>query len=227
LQASVSRSGRQSAGLTQQQAAARLGVSQAYLALLERGRRRVTPALARKMVALYCLSPAALPLDTQTAGSWDSAKLAHALADLGYPHFRYPRRGRKKNPGAVLLYALASDELEVRVAEALPWLVLHYPDLDWAWLLREAKQLDLQNRLGFVVTLGRRVAEEQSDAAAYQQLRQVEEALRRARLAREDTLCQQTLSQAERRWLRRTRPVDARYWKLLTDLHSGNLPYAA
>lgn len=36
------RSARQAAGLTQQQAADRLGVSQAYLALLERGRRPVT-----------------------------------------------------------------------------------------------------------------------------------------------------------------------------------------
>ncbi len=227
LQTGVWRSGRESAGLTQQRAAERLRVSQAYLALLESGRRRVTRDLANKMVQLYNLSPAALPLENNVSGSWDSAKLARALAGLGYPGFRYFRRGPKRNPATVLLGALATDELEVRVAEALPWLVVHYPDLDWPWLVRQAKQRDLQNRLGFVVTLGRRVAEKQSREAALSSLHRVEEALRRARLVREDTLCQQTLSDAERQWLRRTRPADARYWNLLTDLDSEHLPYAA
>jgi len=226
LRADVPKSGRKAAGLTQQRAAEQLGVSQAYLALLERGRRRVTEDLTRRMVTLYQLSPVALPLQQEASESWDSAKLARAVADLGYPGFRF-RRGRKRNPAVVLLSALAADELEVRVAEALPWLVVHYPDLDWTWLLREAKQRDLQNRLGFVVTLGRRVAEKQSTEAARQSLCQVEETLSRSRLVREDTLCQRTLSDAERQWLRRVRPADARYWNLLTDLDSEKLPYAA
>jgi hypothetical protein len=58
-------------------------------------------------------------------------------------------------------------------------------------------------------------------------LRQVEQVLDRARLAREDTLCQDSLSDAERRWLRRARPPDARHWNLLTDLDLQSLPYAA
>jgi len=227
LRADVLKSGRKAAGLTQQRAAEQLGVSQAYLALVERGHRRVTEDLTRRMVNLYQLSPVALPLQQDASESWDSAKLARAVADLGYPGFRFSRRGRKRNPAVVLLSALAADELEVRVAEALPWLVVHYPDLDWAWLLREAKQRDLQNRLGFVVTLGRRVAEKQSTEAVRQSLRQVEETLSRARLVREDTLCQRTLSDAERQWLRQVRPADARYWNLLTDLDSEKLPYAA
>jgi hypothetical protein len=179
------------------------------------------------MVQLYHVSPAALPLEDHVSDSWDSAKLARALAGLGYPGFRYLRRGPRRNPAAVLLAALGADELEVRIAEALPWLVVHYADLDWQWLVRQAKQRDLQNRLGFVVTLGRRVAEKQSREAALRSLYRVEEALRRARLVREDTLCQQALSDAERQWLRRTRPADARYWNLLTDLESEHLPYAA
>jgi transcriptional regulator with XRE-family HTH domain len=227
LQPDLLKSGRESAGLTQQRAAERLGVSQAYLALLEGGHRRVTPRLAKKAVELYHLSPAALPLEDNIGDSWDSASLARALAGLGYPGFRYLRRGPKRNPAAILLAALAADELEVRVAEALPWLVVHYPDLDWQWLVRQVKQRDVQNRLGFVVTLGRRIAGRQSREAALRSLHRVEEALRRARLVREDTLCQSTLSDAERQWLRRTRPVDARYWNLLTDLDSKHLPYAA
>ncbi len=148
MRADVLKAGRESAGLTQQRAAEQLGVSQAYVALLEGGRRRITKNLARRIAQMYRLSPAALPLENDAGDSWDSAKLARALACLGYPGFRYLRRGPKRNPAAVLLAALASDELEVRVAEALPWLVVQYPDLDWEWLVREAKQRDLQNRLG-------------------------------------------------------------------------------
>ncbi len=102
MQTDLWRSGRESAGLTQQRAAERLGVSQAYLALLESGRRRVTRDLANKMVQLYHLSPAALPLEDNVSDSWDSAKLARALGGLGYPGFRYVRRGPKRNPAAVL-----------------------------------------------------------------------------------------------------------------------------
>jgi hypothetical protein len=74
--------------------------------------------------------------------------------------------------------------MEVRVLEALPWLVAAYHDLDWEWPLREAKLRDVQNRLGFLVTLCRQVAQRRGDSAAVGKLRQVEQALDRARLAR-------------------------------------------
>ncbi len=221
------RSARETAGLTQQQVAERLGVSQAYLALLERGRRRVTSVLWLKIVKIYRLGPTALPSSADGIGSWDSASLAAAVASLGYPGFRHLRGGRKKNPAVVVLAAIAASDIEVRVMEALPWLVVEYSDLDWEWLIREAKLRDVQNRLGFIVTLGRQVAERRGDQVAAERLRQIEEALEGARLVREDTLCQASLSDAERRWLRRTRPANARHWNLLTDLDSHSLPYAA
>jgi hypothetical protein len=93
--------------------------------------------------------------------------------------------------------------------------------------MREAKMRDAQNRLGFLVTLGRQIAGKRGDGAAAARLRKVEQALDRARLVREDTLCQESLSEAERRWLRRKRSREARHWNLLTDLDSGSLPYAA
>jgi len=93
--------------------------------------------------------------------------------------------------------------------------------------MREAKVRDAQNRLGFVVTLGRRVAGKWGNDAAQRKLREVEEALETARLAREDSFCQGSLSEAERDWLRRARPADARHWNLLTDLDAEHLPYAA
>ena len=148
-------SARRTAGLTQQQAADRLGVSQAYLALLERGRRPVTAQLEPKIVKLYHLGPTALPLRSDNIDSWHSSSLAAALASLGYPGFRQLRGAHRKNPAVVLLAAIVATEMEVRVIEALPWLVVEYSDLDWEWLIREAKLRDLQNRLGFVVTLAR------------------------------------------------------------------------
>lgn len=220
------RSAREAAGLTQQSAAERLGVSQAYLALMENSRRRVTQQLGFKMVELYRLPATALPLDIGDLDSWDSASLAKALADLGYPGFRHLSGGRSRNPAVILLAAISRHDLEVRVVESLPWLVVEYHDLDWEWLTREAKLRDAQNRLGFIVTLGRRVAEKHHAEAA-RRLREVNELLDRARLVREDTLCQRSLSDAERRWLRRERPADARHWNLLTDLDVERLPYAA
>jgi hypothetical protein len=202
-------------------------VSQAYLALLERGRRPVTPPLGSKFVKLYRLGPAALPLESGSIDKWHSSSLAGALASLGYPGFRQLRGALRKNPAVVLLAAIVASEVEVRVIEALPWLAVEYSDLNWEWLIREAKLRDVQNRLGFVVTLARQVAEKWGDASAASRLREVEEVLDRARLVREDTLCQASLSEAERRWLRRTRPVEASHWNLLTDLTAQFLPYAA
>ncbi len=221
------RPARKAAGLTQQQAAARLGISQAYLALLERDRRPVTARIASNIVKVYGLGPTALPLDADSIDSWNSASLAAALASLGYPGFRHLHGGHKRNPAIVLGGAIAARDLEVRVIEALPWLVAEYSDLAWEWLIREAKLRDVQNRLGFLVTLGRQIAENRGDNAAGRRLREVEQALERARLVREDTLCQDSLSDAERRWLRERRPAEARRWNLLTDLDPQSLPDAA
>jgi hypothetical protein len=158
----------------------------------------------------------------------DSETTARALAGLGYPGFLYLRPAEQQDPVSVLLAALSSDDLEVRAIEALPWLVLKFPELDWEWLLKEARQREIQNRLGFVVTLSRRLAERRpSEQAKLERLAEVEAMLDRTRLVHEDTLCQQSLSAAERRWLREMRPSEARHWNLLTDLTPELLPYAA
>ena len=175
----------------------------------------------------YHLGPTILPLRVDDLESWDSAYLVKALANLGYAGFRQLLGGPRDNPAVVMLAALSRRDVEVRVVEALPWLVVEYYNLDWEWLVREAKVRDAQNRLGFIVTLGRRNAGKRGGDTAQNKLREVEEALEQARLAREDSLCQGSLSQAERRWLRRARPADARHWNLLTDLDAEHLPYAA
>jgi hypothetical protein len=41
-----------------------------------------------------------------------------------------------------------------RRAEALPCLLLSYPDIDWTWVINQVKPADAQNRLGFLVAVG-------------------------------------------------------------------------
>ena len=58
--------------------------------------------------------------------------------------------------------------------------MVEYLDLDWEWLTREAKVRDAQNRLGFIVTLGLRIAVKRGADAAQAKLREVEAKLDRA-----------------------------------------------
>jgi len=223
------RSARVVKGLTQKQAASRLGVSQPYLAMLESSRRRLTHELARRAMEVYDLPATVLPLSEQPSprGRMGAADLARDLAALGYPGFAYlrPENWRPKNPSEVLLAALALDELEARLVEALPWLVLKYWPLDREWLVRQAKLHDLQNRLGFVVTLARRLAERAEDEQRARELRDLETELERSRLAREDTLGRASLSEAERHWLVESQSEDARRWNVLTDWTADALRY--
>lgn len=206
--------------------AKRLGVTQAYVSMLERGRRVVAMPVQDKVARAYGLGPSRLALgnDRSPMGSADVAK---SLSALGYEPFGYVRARRHLNPAEVLLRALRHPDLESRVAEGLPWILLQYPDVDWNWLLREAKLADVQNRLGFVVTLARQVAERQGRDALTSALRVRETALDASRLAREDTFCHESLTQAELRWLRTTRPPEAAHWNLLTSLRADQLRYAA
>ena len=126
----------------------------------------------------------------------------------------------------VLLSALSRDELDTRLVEALPWVVLKFSDLDWQWLTNAAKVNDLQNRLGFVTGLARRLAELRGERELADLLARQELVLERSRLMREDTLCHESLTQAERRWLRKNRPAEAKHWRLLTDLTPEQLDHA-
>jgi len=222
------KAGRLRAGLTQKEAAAALHVSQPYLSQLEMGQRPVTPELARAATALYRLPATALPMPEPPAkgDAADAAQFARKLSGLGYPGFQH-LRPLKANPAAVVLEALLQDNLETRLAEALPWILLTYPDLDGAWLVRHAKLHDLQNRLGFVVAVAKGLATDRPELEpAFNQLSAVEQQLERARLVREDTLCRESMPAAERRWLQAHRSALARHWNLLTGLTADQLSYA-
>ncbi len=220
-------SARRAHGWTQKRAARQLGVTQAYLSMLERGRRIPPPELVRRLVEVYSLSPAALPLP---GGEWQppasgDREIAGELTRLGYPGLGGRRRGEQKNPAEVLLIALSQGNLGRGLVAALPWLLLRYPEMETAWLLDRAKRLDLQNRLGFIVTLAREVREARGEAVP-QNLVELEAALERSRLARFGTLCRNSMSEDEGRYLYENRSETARRWNLLTDLRAEELPYA-
>ena len=218
---------RRSLGWSQKRAARQLGVTQAYLSMLERGHRLPPRELAKRLVEVYSLSPAWLPLP---AGEWHPAEvtnqeIAEQLARLGYPGLGVRRRGGPKNPAEVLLTALSAAELDRRLLQGLPWLFLRYPEMETAWLLDRAKRLDLQNRLGFIVSLARELREARGEPVP-QNLAELEAALDRSRLARFGTLCESSMSEDEGRWLFAHRSEQARRWSLLTDLEAEELPYA-
>lgn len=212
---------RQSLGLTQIQAAARLGVSQPYLSQLERGNRPVTAELAQRAATLWPLPPTALPLpelDSESATPDLDDQLPGQLAALGYPGFSHRVGGPATNPAVVLLAALRQSDLAVRVSEALPWVAVHHVDLDWSWLVRQAKLHDVQNRLGFVVALAAELADRNGHADVRARLDTVTAQLEPSRLAREDTLCRQSMPRPERQWLSTRRSATAQHWNLLTGL---------
>jgi hypothetical protein len=152
----------------------------------------------------------------------DADSLPGVLGALGYEPFGY-LRGRVANPAAVLLSALRQKDLPTRVVEALPWLALRFPDLNREWLVEHAKLHDAQNRLAYVVAL----ASELDGGGVGERLRALVLGLEPSRLAREDTLCHDSMTDAERRWLRQQRPPQAEHWNLLTDLRREHLPYAS
>ena len=203
-------------GLSQEQAAKRLGVTQAYLSMLENGRRAAAP-LARKLMHLYDLPATVLPPEG-VEQSPSPEKLAGELSALGYPGFAHlGMRARRVNPAGFLLSAVAQPNLEARTAEGLPWLVLQYPDLPADWLVRESRVRNLQNRVGFVVTLAR-------EAGRRADLEPLERTLADSKLEKEDTFCKE-LNDAERRWLRENRSEQARRWNLLSDIRPETLRY--
>jgi transcriptional regulator with XRE-family HTH domain len=219
------KTGRQEANMTQQAAASKLGLTQAYLSMLERGRRPVTAELAAQAMKVFHLPPTALPLQADLPSALGESAFKIELGALGYPGFSYLRGKSHYNPARLLFLALDKDDLDRRVVEALPWLAFKYSDLDWEWLLRNAKLNDRQNRLGFVVDLAEEFAEKTADASRKKNLCGNKMLIERSRLAREDTLSNESMTQAERKWLRQNRPSRARHWNLLTDLDVRHLAY--
>jgi transcriptional regulator with XRE-family HTH domain len=223
------KTGREKAGLTQVEAAYSLNVSQPYLSQLETGLRVAGAGLARKVAKLYKLSPTALPLpeplDVPVVQPDD---LQRKLASLGYPGFEHVRSKTVSNPAEVVLAAVVRQDLDTRLVEALPWVLSAYTDLNWEWLRDRAKLQNAQNRLGYLLHLAEQTARALPQLkGAVPVLSRWENDLEEARLAREGTLCRDSMPERERAWLRTNRPEAAVHWGLLTSLTAEQLPYAA
>ncbi len=192
--------------------------------------REASRELACKAAQLYELPPTALPL-AEPLDSWEARpdELQRELAWLGYPGFEHVRAGAKtlSNPAEVLLRAVTERDLDTRLVEALPWVLSTFTDLNWEWLRDRAKLRNAQNRLGYLVHLAKEAASGlREDHKAVPVLSKWEQELEEARLAREGTLCRDSMSPAERAWLKTNRPAAA-HWSLLTSLTAEQLPYAS
>jgi len=222
------RTGREKAGLTQVAAARSLKITQPYLSQLESGLRVASEELERRAAKLY-EQPSALPLpDPMEVRGVTPDELQRKLAFLGYPGFEHVRSKVVSNPAEVVLSAVASNDLDTRLVEALPWVLSTYTDLNWEWLQTRVKLSNAQNRLGYLVHLARQTAR---GLPAKQDVTDVltrwEHDLEDARLAREGTLCRDSMPEPERAWLRSNRPEAAAHWSLLTGLTANQLPYAS
>lgn len=180
--------------------------------------------LAEKLVGLLELSPSALPVGTSLT-PLKSAEASRALGALGYPGFAYLRGRRRLNPAELLVKVLQSNEVDSRVVEALPWMLVRYPDLDWSWLLREARANDIQNRVGFLLGVAGELAELRGEKHAAATLAAQERALEGARLQREDTF-RDSMTGAERRWLHEHRSAQAAHWNMLSTMTASELARA-
>lgn len=211
---------------TQAQLATRLGMSQGYVCLLERGARPVPAPLAEVVARILDMPPSTLPT-ADNADAFDTAGAVRALAALGDDRFAdRPRRRERRNPAEVVLRCLRAPDVDARVVEGVVRVLVAHVDLDWTWLVRRARVDNLQNRLGFLVSLATAVAERDDLAAAGEPLAVALTVLEQSRLAVEGAF-RTSLTDAERRWLRQHRPPEAAHWNLLTNLSVADVRDAA
>lgn len=216
---------------SQKTAAKRLRLTQPYLSLLEKEKRPVTDKLTEKVVRAYELPAGNLPVKkdlsrlSSVAASDDD--LTRELSAVGYSGFSHVKPAKAKNPAEVLVAALGKNKLDARVVEALPWLVSQVPETSWGKVVRAAKVNDLQNRLGFATALARAVAEKRGETKKAAQLKRRADTLAASRLLREDTLCNDSLTETEKRWVLENRSAEAEFWRVLSDMKAEHLNYAA
>lgn len=219
------RDARKHRGWNQEKLAHRLGVSQTLVSLWEQGVRKPP---AKRLLQLrqlgWELDPTQLPLREDRSSH--RVDFAQELANLGYPGFSHFRKDEPTwNPAEFLVEALSQSYLDRRTAEGLPWVAFRYSQLDWDWVRRESKLRDLQNRLGFTISLARTAAIEKKLPEVANRLEAQEEALRGSLLAKEDTYCNERMTTAERKWLQTHRPPAAAAWHVLCDLIPAELTH--
>lgn len=217
------RTARKEHAWNQEELARQLGVSQTLVSLWEHGRRKPPKKRVAQLRRLGVkLDPTLLPLREFSP----SLDFPRELANLGYPGFAHFVHGEPDlNPAQFLVLALAQDNLERRTAEGLPWVALRYSKMDWEWVRRETRLWDLQNRLGFTLSMAKKLALEQGQSEPARTLEKQEQLLRNSLLAREDTYCNERMTASERVWLQTNRSAEAAAWHVLSDLAPEYISY--
>lgn len=149
------------------------------------------------------------------------------LACLGYPGFAYYcKRGQEPcDPAELLFDAIDRPDLDARIVEGLPWIPFHFPDLRWDWLIFEAQTRGRQNRLGFVVSLAKSVAERRSMTKLSSTLFAVIGRIDPIRLEMSDTLCKESWPNAQRQAAHQQRSALAAHWDLDTRVIESDLAH--
>src|SRR5579862_2384397 len=148
-------------------------------------------------------------------------RIKASLGGLGYPGFRYlAPTPVEADPREVLFEALRADDMDQRVIDALPWVLAHRNDLDLRALTDQVRSAGLQNRLGFLIEITVSAAKRMRHREVTERLEPWLLVLREMRHTDEDTLAKASMTEVERRRLRRSRSKAARFWRLLTDLNT-------
>lgn len=142
-----------------------------------------------------------------------------ALANLGYPGFSHRRNNLHVfAPSQLVTEILSSNNVDARTLEALAWILVQFPDLDWEEIVKTAVLQGWQNRLGYMTTCASTLAVYMKQPERAADLHKKSLGLMRFLRKQEDTLCHESMTQVERRWLIVHCPPEARQWNLLTDL---------
>lgn len=187
-----------------------LGISQPYLSLLEKGARPLTKTVRARMKSVSASRP------HDSLGD----RFREQLSALGYPLFAHVPAARPKPlPEAFLISVLTQPDVTARVVEALPWVIRTYAaEMNFSWLVQQAKLRNLQNQLGFLLRVSSSKDSELTAAA---------DALEKARLLEEATLCWDSMPLATRKWLSKHRSSLAKHWNLVTMLQQEQSQHAA
>lgn len=214
-------SARKLRGWTQEEAATLLCISQPFLSQIERGQRPVNEVVAQRAFEIFGEPTILTPNENRRE---NEMKLADELGAMGYPGFAYLAGKPTRNPAELLFDALDRPDLDTRIAEGLPWVLLRYPDLDWKWLLSQMKLRNRQNRLGFVVALALQLVQQlPGHSAVKPKLDLIELELEKARLASPGTYCHDSWSKRQRELTDRRRSALALHWNLTTGVKLEHL----
>jgi hypothetical protein len=131
-----------------------------------RGYRPLPARLVSLAVRKLHLAPTALPMLPPLATQFAPVapdELASALARLGSRDSDTKQARGGIQPAFLVAGTLVHLDLEVRIVEALPWILSKFHDLDWIWLIAQCRLLNVQNQLGYLIVLARQLGNSTAD----------------------------------------------------------------